>query len=264
MTPAAAAPADGIRSAVRAPRLIALAAYGALWLAVAGPRILPHLGDRLLAGYGDEASVFVWSLEWWARAWQFGGNPLLTSVVWAPTGMNLAWVTTLPGPAVAVSPLTRLAGPVVAFNVLSLLVPPITAWVAFLFLRRLTRSFGAALLGGLLFGFSPVVMREILQGHLNLSMLVALPLVAFLVARHIEGTLTATAFVTLLTLALVLQFSIFTETFATLALVLAILGLLWLAFAPRKDRRRVVRTAGLVALAFALALVVVAPYLVTA
>jgi hypothetical protein len=245
-------------------QVAALPIYGAAWLAMVGPRILPHMGDRLLAGYGDEASVFVWSLEWWARAWHFGGNPLLTDVVWAPTGMNLAWVTTLPGPAVVISLLTRGAGPIVAFNVLALIIPPLAAWTAFLLLRRLTDSVAAALVGGLVFGFSPVVMREILQGHLNLSMVFVVPLVAYLVVRLIQGTMGGRAFVALLTVALVAQFSIFIETFATLALVLALLGLLWLLFAPAPDRGRVARVAGLVALAYALATLVVSPYLYTA
>jgi hypothetical protein len=91
-----------------------------------GPWILPHLSDRVLSVLEQEASVFVWSLRWWPHALGRGANPLFSDAVWAPTGINLAWVPTSPGPSLLAAPLTVSlgpVGPVVAFNLLSLAAP---------------------------------------------------------------------------------------------------------------------------------------------
>ena len=35
-----------------------------------------------------------------------GTDPLFTDTIWAPGGVHLAWVTTLPGPALLFAPIT--------------------------------------------------------------------------------------------------------------------------------------------------------------
>ena len=66
-----------------------------------------------------EAATRVWPrrvLGWWPHAITNGVNPLHPTVVWAPTGVNMAWVTGLPGPSLAAWPITALFGPVVSLN----------------------------------------------------------------------------------------------------------------------------------------------------
>jgi hypothetical protein len=238
--------------------------YLGLWLVAMGPKILTHLGEWTLSSYRNETSVFVWSLGWWAHPFSHGLNPLLSNAIWVPAGLNLAWVTTAPAPSFVSAPLTLAFGPVVSFNVLSLLTPPLTAWTAYLLCRHVSRSFPAGLMGGLLFGFSPVVMREIEYGHLNLSMLFLLPLIPYVVVRRVEGSLGHRAFVAVLAALVVGEFGIFTETFATMTLVGVLIGVVAWALADGELQRRLVDTAKLVAVAYGIALLVVSPYLYTA
>src|SRR6266536_507426 len=226
-----------------------------------GPKILPHMSTRILSSAPTEASVFVWSLSWWPHALGHGLNPLFTHLAWAPTGLNLAWSATAPVPTLLLAPLTLAFGPVVSFNVAALLAPAVSAWTAYLLCRRLARSFWPAIVGGAVFGFSPDLLVELKAGHLNLSMLFVLPLFAYLVVRRLEGTMSPRRFVVLMTCALVAQFGIFIEIFATMTLVGGIVGLALFLLAPPERRAILIRTAGLIALAYGLAAVVVSPYL---
>lgn len=256
-----------IRGLLRRPsarHLGAFLLFQAFWLAWMVPRLVGSHGDPILSSLATESSVFMWSMEWWAHAVGHAANPLLTSAVWAPTGMNLAWVTTLPGPALLLAPLTRVAGPIASFNTLSLLAPPLAAWTAYLLAHRVTRRIAPSLVGGFLFGFSPVLIREIQQGHLNLSMLFLLPLLPYLILRRVEGTIGRVSFVLLLSAVLVGQFSIFIETFATATVVGVLVGVVAWLLAPEGTRKRLFETGKLVAVSYVVVAVVVSPYLYTA
>src|SRR5437588_1778987 len=111
-----------------ARHLAALALYVGAMLALFGGRILPFMTHRFLAGgNGDDAEIFAWSLQWWPHAIGNAVNPLLTSVVWAPTGFNLADATTIPTASILLSPVTLWAGRVATFNLLVLLGPTLSA-----------------------------------------------------------------------------------------------------------------------------------------
>ena len=103
--------------------------------------------------------------------------------------MNLAWATSVPGLALAFSPLTVLFGPIVSFNVAELLMPALAAWTAYLLCRYLFRSFWASLVGGYLFGFSSYVLGQLNEGHMHLTAVFLLPLVALVVVRRLRGEL---------------------------------------------------------------------------
>ena len=240
----------------------ALVLYAGAMLALFGPQILTTMGQRLLAGgNGDDALIFAWSLRWWPHAIAHATNPLLTGVVWAPTGFTLADATTIPVPSVALAPVTLTAGPVVAYNVLALLGPPLAAWTAYLLCHRLTRSWAAALAGGFVFGFSAYQWGQLIGGHPNLSLVFLIPVACYLVVRRLEGSIGVRPFVALLALVLVLQFGISTEvvaTFTMMAVVTAVAGVL---LAPGPWRRRVLEAAGWSVVSFAIAAVVVSPYL---
>jgi hypothetical protein len=224
-----------------------------------GPKLVGG-GYRLLSSLYGEASVFVW----WARAVPHASNPLLTKAAWAPSGMNLAWVTTLPGPSLVLTPLTRVAGPAASFNLLVLLSPPLTAWTAYLLAHRVTRRVLPALVGGFFFGFSPAIMREVQQGHPNLTMLFLLPLGVYLIVRRLEGSLGPVSFVLSLAAVLVGQFSIFIETFATATVIGVLIGVTAWAFAPSTTRRRLLDVGKLAAISYAIVAVVISPFLYTA
>jgi hypothetical protein len=155
--------------------------------------------------------------------------------MYAPTGVNLAWTVTVPGLALAFSPLTLLFGPAVSYNVAALLVPALAAWTAYLLCRHLTRSLWASVVGGYLFGFSASVLREEAWGNLHVTAVFLLPLIALVVVRYVEGELTGSGLSWRLGLLLALQLSISTE-FALSATVVLALGLA-LAFWLVRDAR---------------------------
>jgi hypothetical protein len=208
--------------------LAALLLYGGVSFAYFGWPLAAHPGRELL-GTSSDPEIFVWAFAWWPHAILHGINPFVTHALYAPAGANLAWTTSVPGLALAFSPLTLLFGPVVAFNVAALVLPALSAWSAYLLCLALTRSAWAALVGGYLFGFSSFVLSEQLEGHLMLTGAFLLPLVALTLLRFNRGELSRRASVARLAVLLAAQAWVSTEVALTEALMLVLaLALAWL------------------------------------
>ena len=92
--------------------LAALAGYALLSLALFGRGVLRDGGGSVVGSYGSDQATFAWSLAWWPHAIEHGLHPLLTDLVYAPDGWNLAWTSAIPGPALLAWPLTAAFGPV--------------------------------------------------------------------------------------------------------------------------------------------------------
>ena len=133
----------------------------------------------------------------------------------------MAWVTGLPGPALAMTPVTALFGPVASSNILALLAPALAGWAAYLLCREVTGRWWAAFAGGWLFAFSTYMDAQ-MRGHMNLFLVFPVPLAAYLTLRYAKGGLSSRAFVLLLGGTLVAQFSISTEVFASMTMFAAI------------------------------------------
>jgi hypothetical protein len=241
----------------------AAAAFGAYLLASLlwfGRPLLNDLDGSVIGAGGIEQSLHIWSLKWWVHAVSVGANPFDADVIYAPDGFNLAWAAAIPGPSALAAPITALFGPVISYNVWAILAPALGAWGAYLLCNQVTRHFWASLAGGYIFGFSSYVLAAT-TSHLNLTLVVvALPLAVYLFLRHLEGSLPGARFVLLMAGVLVFQFLTFTETFATMTgLAVVALGLAWLFFPER--RPALLGTVRLTAVAYALALLVLAPYL---
>ena len=251
-------------SRVRRQHLGAFLAYLGVTLALFGPMILPHLADRKLAVVPWDGSFFIWALRWWPWALTHGADPLYTSQVWSPLGINLTWTTIAPVPGVLLAPLTTSLGPVVTFNLAALLAPPLSAWTAYLLCRRVTGVFAPSVVGGFIFGFSSYVMAQFAAGHIDLSWAFLIPVCGYLVLRRYEGSLRPVPFVVLMATVLSLQFGIFTEVYATAALFGLVVGALALATVPVADRHHVLATGGWCAAAYGLSAVIVSPFLYVA
>jgi len=251
---AAGEPAAGraVAGRRRGQHLVALLAYGGLSLAMFGPWILGRMSTWFLSASTQDGSIFVWMFRWWPHAITHGINPLHTTAAWAPTGINLAWVTSVPLPAVALSPVTAVLGPLFSFNLAELAAPALGAWTAYLLCRHLVRAFLPALAGGFFFGFSPYLIDEFGMGHPNLSLVFLVPLAAYLVVRLLDGSLPARLVIPLLGVVLGAQLYISTETFATLTLMGALFALIGLAAGP-VWRHRLRSAIGPVAGAYAVA-----------
>jgi dolichyl-phosphate beta-glucosyltransferase len=201
--------------------LLVLAGYAGVSFAYFGWRLLPHPG-RLIAGFGGDAEILIWSFAWWPHALGTFTNPFVSNAIYAPTGVNLTWTATAPGLALLFSPLTALVGPVASYNVAAVLAPAAAAWTAYLLCRRLTGSVWGSLVGGYLFGFSAAVLRQQLFGHLHQTAIFVVPLVALVVVRFVEGDLDGRGLVWRLGVLLAAQLWLSTELTLTLTLMLAI------------------------------------------
>jgi hypothetical protein len=168
------------------PDLLVLAAYTGISFAYFGWRLASHPG-RSIAGLGHDPQVFIWSFAWWAHAIGHLSNPFVTHALYAPTGVNIAWTPSAPGLALVFSPLTWLVGPVAAFNIAAVLMPALSAWTAYRLCLHVSSSRWASLAGGYLFGFSSYVFAQQLLGHVYLTGVFVLPLLALAVLRFLEG-----------------------------------------------------------------------------
>ena len=228
------------------------AGYTAVAFAYLGAPLLPHPG-RDLIGSARDPQIFVWSLAWWPHAILTWQNPFFSHVIYAPSGVNLAWVTGVPGLAIVFAPVTLLFGPDVSYNLAEMLMPAFSAWTAFLLCRHLTRSTFASLVGGYLFGFSSYMLGQE-QGHLHMTAVFLLPLMALTTIRYLQGQLGGRGVGWRLGVLFGLQFWLSTEVCVTTALALAVGLVVAYATVPgsRERLRAIVRPlAGAVAVAAA-------------
>ncbi len=203
--------------------LLALLAYSCISLALFGRDVLGELRHAVEGFgaspdyYGRDQSIYVWSLAHGARALAQLRNPFRAPEVFAPAGYNLAWATSLIGPALIAAPVTLLLGAIATYNLLALAAPALAAWTAFLLCRRLSGRAGAAFAGGLLFGFGTYESAEMVN-HLTLALTALLPLAALLVLKRRDGEISRRAFIPALGLVLALQLWTATEVFASLVM----------------------------------------------
>ena len=220
--------------------------------------MLRHGG--VVGSFGADQTSFAWSLAWWPHAIEHGLHPLLTNLVYAPDGWNLAWTSAIPGPSLLAWPLTATIGPVATYDALALAAPALAAWCTYLLCRELRTGTWPALAGGLVFGFTTYESVETLN-HLNLALVFTLPLAGLLVSRHLRGALPARRFVPLFALCVLGIFATFLEMlfWATLGGAFALgVGLLLTRGA---ERALLFRCLVLCSAGYALALVAASPYL---
>ncbi len=135
----------------------------------------PWSSSWLLQGGHRDPAEMTWFLAWTPYAVGHGLNPLFTSYLDAPLGVNLASNTSVPFLGLVAAPITLLFGPITTFNVLTRLALAGSALAMCLVLRRWVRSWPAAFLGGALYGFSSYELWGSTL-HLNLVFLVVPPL----------------------------------------------------------------------------------------
>ena len=200
--------------------LYSTAAFLLLGLAVA------RAPGSWLVGVGGDSEIFVWSFAWWPHAIGSGIDPLVTHAIWAPVGIDLAWVTSVPGAALLFWPLTAAYGPVAAYDVAIVACPALAAFGAYLLARELCGRFWPALAGGWVFGFSSYLLGQSL-GHLHAALVFPIPLIALQLLRHVRGELSDRRLIVTCGPLVALLISFSTE----LALTTALAGAVTLALA---------------------------------
>jgi hypothetical protein len=215
-----------------------------------------HIGQPGAPDPGAHA----WFLAWWPYAISHHLNPFITRLVWAPSGYNLTWATSIPLPALLAAPITQEWGPVASLNLLTLLAPALAAWCAFVLYRRVCGSLLPSLIGGYIFGFSPYMLDH-LMGHLCLLLVFPLPLAIYLVILRMERGITRTRFVALLTAAAVVLFLCSEEIFATAVVFGALALLTGLLLAQSSDRTKLVEICALSGVTLGIAAALLSPFL---
>src|SRR5256885_2938663 len=195
-------------------------------------------GRRSLGSSADPEQM-MWFLGWTRFALSHHDNPLFSAFLDYPHGVNLMWNTSVLLPGAFLAPVTSWQGPVVAYNLLITLSLPLSAWCAYLAIGRWVKSRIAAVVGGLLYGFSPYMMAQALA-HVNLTLAFAPPLLLVLLynllAQHGAATPTGLALGTLAAVQLLTG----EEILATSALIAPIGVLLLLVLGlDRVDARQV-------------------------
>ncbi|MEU8298445.1 hypothetical protein AB0C04_14310 [Micromonospora sp. NPDC048909] len=144
---------------------------------------------RLFHQAGDQV-LFEWMLARAARAVVGLENPLYSTALNAPDGVNLMANTSVLGLGVPLTPVTLLFGSQAAFTVavLCCLAGTATAWYVLL-RRRLVTSRAAAAVGGLFCGFAPGMVSQA-GAHLHMAAQFLVPAILALVFRPAGGRVT--------------------------------------------------------------------------
>jgi hypothetical protein len=208
----------------------------------------------------QDPAAYMWALSWWPHAIAHGLNPFVTHYLWAPTGVNVAKAAMIPAAAIVMAPITALAGPVASYNALSILGPALSAFTAYLLCKRLVHRELPAIVGGYLYGFSAYEFAQ-LTGHLNLTLVFLLPVIVHLALKRLDGEISRTAYVPLMTLLLVAQAGLSTELLADGVGLAALTLLLAWAIATRARRKAIVRLLLESLAAGALAMLLASPFL---
>jgi hypothetical protein len=161
----------------RAAAALALLAYASLAVLLFA-RTWAHPASSWI-GYDDDPHLFIWYLGWTPHELASLHNPLFTTVLQVPGGVNLMWNTAVVAPALLLWPVTAALGPIASYNVLATAAVALSAWCAFLAARRFVSSVAAAGLAGLVYGFSPYMVAQSLR-HPHVSLAVFPPLAIIL------------------------------------------------------------------------------------
>lgn len=208
---------------------LAGAGYACLSLVVWWNVWSSHPASTTTCGCGD-TSLFLWFIEWPAYALAHGLNPLYSTVLFHPTGIDLLSNTSVVAVGIGLAPVTWLFGPVASLNVALFLSPVLSSLAMFILLRRWVHWPVAAFVGGLLYGFSPLVLVNLTNAYLMTALSVVPPLVVIcldeLLIRQERSPLIVGFCLGIL---LTLQFFIGTEALIILLIACAIGTILLLA-----------------------------------
>ena len=243
--------ADRLRRA--APPVLALAGFLALAVWLLGSTWRSPT-TRTLGGALGDPGVFTWFLRWTPFAVGRHISPFYSDWLNHPGGVNLMWNTWVPLPGLLLAPLTHAFGPVLSLNVLLTLAYGLSAWSAYLAIHRYVPNHGAAAAGGLVYGFSPVMIGH--AHHPNLILVFLLPWLFVLVDEVVVRQRWSPVWLgAVLGLVAAAQLLIGEELLVATGLLAAVLVVVLAVMCPREVPGR----AGYAAAAVAVSLLVFAP-----
>ena len=164
---------------------------------------------------------FIWFLNWRLFAAQHHLPFFYTYFADAPFGANLAWTTNLLSLGLLTAPLVAKFGAFAVYNGLMLAAPGLACWGAYLAGFELTEDYPAALVAGLVFGFSSYMLGQLLD-HLNLCFIFAVPFCLWACIAAAKHGWSKWRLGALLGVALAFQFGVSQEIFASLVMFAAL------------------------------------------
>ncbi|MBV8774508.1 MAG: hypothetical protein JO166_19560 [Deltaproteobacteria bacterium] len=239
--------------------LLALVGYLSVSILFVGLPVLAHPAT-VHVGLGADPSQMMWFMVWWPYALVHHVNPFVSHAIWVPTGANLTWTTSIPAVALALTPITWMFGPVISYNVAAVFAPALSAWSAFLLCRWLTCNYTGAVIGGLLYGFSPYEFGHILGGHLSFTINFVPPLCLLLFGQLLDRSVTGLGFVFTFAILLVIQCLISNEVLATMTAFGVLAWLIAYALFPTEQRIRLRTTIVPITTAYLLAGFILSPF----
>jgi hypothetical protein len=139
-----------------------------------------HPFDNQVGVFGD-ADEYTWFLAWVPYAIGHGLNPLGSTFVNFPHGVNLMWNTSVLLPSLLMSPVTVVFGAAFSYNVLATAAIALSTTFAYMAFRRWTSPL-ASFAGALVFGFSSYMVAQSI-GHLAQTLLITAPLILIVLDR---------------------------------------------------------------------------------
>ncbi len=140
-----------------------------------------------VCGCGD-SSFTLWFVEFAAHALRAGANPFVTTLLWYPHGVNVLDDASQLAIGLPLAPLTWVGGSVLSMNVALTVAPAASAFAVYVLCDRWRLWRPAAFAGGLVYGFSPLVVMNLAEAHLVVGFVAAPPLIILcldeLLVRH--------------------------------------------------------------------------------
>ncbi len=130
-------------------------------------------GDKI-PGDGGDSYHFLWFFWWFKKALLNLSSPYYTTLIFYPTGINLAFSSLTPFNSILSIPLQMAFGLIIAYNILWITSFIVSGYGTFLLVRYLTGNKQAAFVSGIIFMFSPYHFAHAL-GHLNLTAIEWIP-----------------------------------------------------------------------------------------
>ncbi|MGA9774755.1 MAG: hypothetical protein WBU92_02425, partial [Candidatus Dormiibacterota bacterium] len=183
---------------------------------------VPPLAEhRLLTCACADSIDQAWFLAWTGHALSSRIDPLFTTAMNYPAGINVLSNVSMMALGVLFAPISLTIGPVAAFNVGMRLAFALSGTSMFLVLRWWRISWLPAGLAGLIYAFSPFMIGQG-TGHLHMAFAPVPPLIFFCLERGLSGRWSARRAGLLLGALAVLEFFIAIEVVTSLMVMCAI------------------------------------------
>ena len=219
----------------RATHAHVLLGFLALSVAIFLPADL-HATSVMIGATTADNSQHAWFFRWFPYALATQQNPLFTTNLIEPGGVNLMWNTWIPLPALLLSPLTLLFGPVASFDIAVTLGVALSGWCAYLAASRFLRRRLATILAGAAYGFSPFIFDQSYTGHSNMVIALVPPLMLIVLDTIVRRGTTARRAGLLLGALMIAQFFITEELLAS-EVVMIVVGVACVAMMHRHQVR---------------------------